>query len=97
MIDPTSIPQYKPDEIEPKWQARWAADKLYETTDAPEKQEIGGERAHDEELRDRAQPRKAIPLIITFTPRGSSFTPMVSRAGGSPPWKKVWYTRLTSA
>jgi len=38
MIDPTSIPQYKPDEIEPKWQARWAADKLYETTDAPEKQ-----------------------------------------------------------
>ena len=31
MIDPTSIPQYKPDEIEPKWQARWAADKLYET------------------------------------------------------------------
>jgi len=38
MIDPTSIPQYKPDEIEPKWQARWAADKLYETADAPDKQ-----------------------------------------------------------
>jgi len=38
MIDPTSIPQYKPDEIEPKWQARWAADKLYETSDAPDKQ-----------------------------------------------------------
>lgn len=37
MIDPTSIPQYKPEEIEPKWQARWAADKLYETADHPEK------------------------------------------------------------
>ena len=35
MIDPTSIPQYKPEEIEPKWQARWAADKLYETADHP--------------------------------------------------------------
>jgi leucyl-tRNA synthetase, eubacterial and mitochondrial family len=40
MIDPTSIPQYKPDEIEPKWQARWAADKLYETADHPEKQKF---------------------------------------------------------
>ena len=40
MIDPTSIPQYKPDEIEPKWQARWAADKLYETADHPDKQKF---------------------------------------------------------
>ncbi|HPS33364.1 MAG TPA: leucine--tRNA ligase [Anaerolineaceae bacterium] len=40
MIDPTSIPPYKPEEIEPKWQARWAADKLYETADHPEKQKF---------------------------------------------------------
>ncbi len=40
MIDPTSIPQYKPDEIEPKWHARWAADKLYETADHPDKQKF---------------------------------------------------------
>ena len=30
MIDPTSIPMYKPEEIEPKWQARWETDKLYQ-------------------------------------------------------------------
>ncbi|MFZ3150810.1 MAG: leucine--tRNA ligase [Anaerolineaceae bacterium] len=35
MIDPTSIPQYKPDEIEPKWQARWQADGLYHTDQDP--------------------------------------------------------------
>ena len=29
MMDPTSIPMYKPEEIEPKWQERWAADGLY--------------------------------------------------------------------
>jgi len=29
MPDPTSIPMYNPEEIEPKWQARWAADGLY--------------------------------------------------------------------
>ncbi len=29
MYDPTSIPLYKPAEIEPKWQARWEADGLY--------------------------------------------------------------------
>jgi len=30
MIDPTAIPMYKPEEIEPKWRARWDEDKLYE-------------------------------------------------------------------
>ena len=29
MPDPTSIPIYKPEEIEPKWQKRWADDGLY--------------------------------------------------------------------
>jgi len=29
MPDPTSIPKYKPEEIEPKWQKRWADDGLY--------------------------------------------------------------------
>jgi leucyl-tRNA synthetase len=29
MPDPTSIPIYKPEEIEPKWQKRWEADGLY--------------------------------------------------------------------
>ena len=29
MIDPTAIPMYKPEEIEPKWQARWEADGIY--------------------------------------------------------------------
>ena len=28
MIDPTSIPQYKPEEIEPKWQGRWEAEMV---------------------------------------------------------------------
>ena len=37
MIDPTSIPQYKPDEIEPKWQARWEADGLYHADQDPER------------------------------------------------------------
>ena len=29
MPDPTSIPIYKPEEIEPKWQKKWEADGLY--------------------------------------------------------------------
>jgi leucyl-tRNA synthetase len=29
MSDPTSIPLYKPEEIEPKWQKKWEADGLY--------------------------------------------------------------------
>ncbi len=29
MPDPTSIPMYRPEEIEPKWQKRWEADGLY--------------------------------------------------------------------
>ena len=29
MPDPTSIPMYQPEEIEPKWQKKWAADGLY--------------------------------------------------------------------
>ena len=35
MIDPTSIPQYKPEEIEPKWQARWEADGIYHADPDP--------------------------------------------------------------
>ena len=30
MIDPTAVPTYRPEEIEPKWQARWEADRLYQ-------------------------------------------------------------------
>jgi len=37
MIDPTSIPQYKPEEIEPKWQARWEADGLYHADPDPKR------------------------------------------------------------
>ncbi|MDD4577827.1 MAG: leucine--tRNA ligase [Anaerolineaceae bacterium] len=37
MIDPTSIPMYKPEEIERKWQARWAADGLYQPDRDPDK------------------------------------------------------------
>ena len=37
MIDPTSIPMYKPEEIEPKWQARWETDRLYQPERDPEK------------------------------------------------------------
>ena len=37
MIDPTSIPMYKPEEIEPKWQARWAEDELYQPDRNPDK------------------------------------------------------------
>ncbi len=29
MPDPTSIPMYKPEEIEPKWQKQWEADGIY--------------------------------------------------------------------
>ncbi len=37
MIDPTSIPQYKPEEIEPKWQARWEADGIYHADPDPKR------------------------------------------------------------
>ena len=37
MIDPTSIPAYMPEEIEPKWQARWEADRLYQPERDPNK------------------------------------------------------------
>ena len=37
MIDLTSIPHYKPAEIEPKWQARWEADGLYHANRDPQK------------------------------------------------------------
>lgn len=37
MSDPTSIPTYKPEEIEPKWQSRWDADKLYHSDIDPDK------------------------------------------------------------
>ena len=37
MMDPTAIPTYRPDEIEPKWQARWEADKLYQPERDPNK------------------------------------------------------------
>ena len=36
MIDPTSIPIYKPEEIETKWQARWAEDELYQPDRNPD-------------------------------------------------------------
>ncbi len=37
MNDLTSIPHYKPAEIEPKWQARWEADGLYHAERDPDK------------------------------------------------------------
>ena len=37
MIDPTAIEHYKPEDIEPKWQARWASDHLYEPWNDPDK------------------------------------------------------------
>ena len=37
MIDPTSIPAYMPEEIEPKWQAKWEADRLYQPDQDPDK------------------------------------------------------------
>lgn len=37
MSDPTSIPTYKPEEIEPKWQKRWDADGLYHSDIDPDK------------------------------------------------------------
>jgi len=40
MMDPTAIEHYKPEEIEPKWQARWAADRLYEPWRDPDKQKF---------------------------------------------------------
>ena len=40
MIDPTAIEHYKPEEIETKWQTRWAADRLYEPWNDPNKQKF---------------------------------------------------------
>ncbi len=40
MIDPTAIEHYRPEEIEPKWQARWAADHLYEPQRDPHKEKF---------------------------------------------------------
>lgn len=40
MIDPTAIEHYKPEQIEPKWQARWEADHLYEPWRDPNKQKF---------------------------------------------------------
>ena len=37
MSDPTSIPTYKPEEIEPRWQKRWDADGLYHSDIDPDK------------------------------------------------------------
>jgi leucyl-tRNA synthetase len=37
-MDPTSIPLYNSGEIEPKWQKKWAEDKLYNADIQPEKQ-----------------------------------------------------------
>ncbi len=37
MPDPTSIPIYQPQEIEPKWQQRWADDGLYHADIDPQK------------------------------------------------------------
>jgi leucyl-tRNA synthetase len=37
MPDPTSIPLYKPEEIEPKWQKRWAKDGLYHADIDPDR------------------------------------------------------------
>ena len=37
MIDLTSIPMYKPEDIEPKWQARWEEDRLYQPERDPNK------------------------------------------------------------
>jgi len=37
MSDPTSIPTYKPEVIEPKWQKQWEADGLYHADIDPEK------------------------------------------------------------
>ena len=36
----TSIQKYNPQEIEKKWQDRWAADHLYEVTEDPDKQKF---------------------------------------------------------
>ncbi len=40
MPDPTSIPLYKPEEIEPKWQKRWANDGLYHADIDPDKEKF---------------------------------------------------------
>ncbi|HEY9121980.1 MAG TPA: leucine--tRNA ligase [Brevefilum sp.] len=37
MTDPTSIPTYKPEVIEPKWQKQWEADGLYHADIDPDK------------------------------------------------------------
>ncbi len=40
MPDPTSIPMYKPEEIEPKWQEKWAADGIYHADIDPDKEKF---------------------------------------------------------
>ena len=40
MTDPTSIPHYKPAEIESKWQARWESDGLYHADIDPNKKKF---------------------------------------------------------
>ena len=40
MTDPTSIPMYKPDVIEPKWHKKWAADGLYHADIDPDKEKF---------------------------------------------------------
>ncbi len=40
MPDPTSIPIYKPEEIEPKWQKKWEADGLYHADIDPDKEKF---------------------------------------------------------
>lgn len=40
MTDPTSIPHYKPAQIEPKWQARWESEGLYHTDIDPNKKKF---------------------------------------------------------
>ena len=40
MPDPTSIPIYKPEEIEPRWQKKWEADGLYHADIDPDKEKF---------------------------------------------------------
>ncbi|MDY6873539.1 MAG: leucine--tRNA ligase [Chloroflexota bacterium] len=40
MSDPTRIPMYHPEEIEPRWQKRWDADGLYEADIDPDKEKF---------------------------------------------------------
>jgi leucyl-tRNA synthetase len=40
MPDPTSIPMYKPEEIEPKWQKKWESDGIYHADIDPDKEKF---------------------------------------------------------